>query len=111
MIRVKGLDFVLDVKANKYVGTAPHSAMGKIADDADSIPSIDQFKTHDQLESFCHSLLTDIACKGQYSGRKSQKLTVASFSRYLVHKSREFHLSTAVKLIIEHINLLSKFYV
>ena len=40
--------------------------MGEITNDTTSLPSITQYSTKDQLETFAHGLINDIACKGIY---------------------------------------------
>ena len=65
VIRVKGLEFIMDVRSG-YVNRAPHFDITSMDNDAEAIPSISEYTTHNQLESFCHNLLNDISCKGNF---------------------------------------------
>ena len=66
MIRVRGYEFVQQVKANKFCSDIPQIDLSKMlrANDIEKIPVINDLNAK-QMENFCHNLLSDIACKSK----------------------------------------------
>ena len=66
VIRVRGYEFVQQVKANKFCSDIPQIDLSKMlrANDIEKIPVIHDFNAK-QMENFCHNLLSDIACKSK----------------------------------------------
>ena len=66
VIRVRGYEFVQQVKANKFCSDIPQIDLSKMlrANDIEKLPVINDLNAK-QMENFCHNLLSDIACKSK----------------------------------------------
>lgn len=71
LIRVRGYDFVLEVKANKFTSKLPKVDMTKMTNilDTEEIPLVDSSQSKKEIEQFCTDVLTNISCKICYSNR------------------------------------------